>query len=100
MMSWTRNSMHWLRVAVLAVVLGIGLNSIAQATHQHDAATDSAHHLSCGYCVHFGSMVDAPRHSAAVAPTATFATIVAEPGIRVFVPPTLCAAQPRAPPFA
>lgn len=100
MITWTRNPLHWLRVVVLAVVLGIGLNSIAQATHRHDGATDSAHHITCGYCIHFGSMADAPRHAGVAAPARAYATLVAEPLDRIIVRSAPCAAQPRAPPHA
>lgn len=58
-----RRPPQWLRVALAGLLLAFAVNSIASVTHRHDAAPSSAtHSLSCGYCLSFNGLVDAPRH--------------------------------------
>jgi len=95
-----RNPTQWLRVALLAFVLGFGLNSIAHASHAHDGSTAPTHQLSCGYCLHLGTLADAPRHSHAVPFQSQAQDLRAciAPAIRSCAPELV--AQPRAPPVS
>lgn len=97
-----RRPTHWVRVALVALVLAFAINSIAHVTHQHDDAstTSVTHSLACSYCASFGSLADAPKHTYSlpgrkqiVAPVASIvaAAIAASPQT---------SAQPRAPPLS
>ena len=100
MSHWVRTPSQWLRAALLAVLLGFGLNTIAHVAHSHEGATQSSHHLSCGYCVHLGSLADAPRHQHALVPTIGFAYVVDDSHDRAHSRAPVLAAQPLAPPLS
>jgi hypothetical protein len=94
-----RRPPQWLRALLAGLLLAFAASTIAHASHRHEGTPASAtHSLSCGHCVSFGSLADAPRHSYAaprVAPTRIQLTAGSEAPISER-PQT--SAQPRAPP--
>ncbi|MGH8176034.1 MAG: hypothetical protein ACREV5_07240 [Steroidobacter sp.] len=96
-----RRPPQWLRVALAALLLAFALNSIAHVTHRHDATAAAASHgVLCGYCVSFGGLADAPRHTyAAPAPTQV-ASRLALPAPVARSIDLRTSAQPRAPPLS
>jgi hypothetical protein len=103
-MSWVdpvRIPLPRLRVILAALMLAFALGSIAHVAHQHEAATTSAtHSLACGYCLSFGGLADAPRHT--YAPTIEgHVTLHIEAAVNVWFRECLTtSARPRAPPLA
>jgi hypothetical protein len=95
-----RTPTRWLRAALLAVLIGFGLNTIAHVAHSHEGATQSSHHLSCGYCVHLGNLADAPNHQHTLLPATLHVYVVGDSHDRAHVRAPSLAAQPRAPPFS
>jgi hypothetical protein len=91
---------RWLRVAVLVLMVGLGLNSIAHVSHAHDEATSASQHAPCGYCVHLGHLADAPRHAYGIGQATAFDSLIGE-CLRIVrsLAPEL-SAQPRAPPIS
>jgi hypothetical protein len=96
-----RRPPQWLRVVLAAMLLAFGANSIAHASHQHDASpTTAAHSLACSYCASFGALGDAPRHTYA-APAQNHRLIpVADPVVAVRSIELTTSAHPRAPPLS
>jgi hypothetical protein len=101
LVEFARRRPQWLRVVLAAVLLGFAMGVITHVTHQHDAvATSVTHSVQCGYCISFGGLADAPRH--------TFSPAVATAGARLALPPVLIvrsveqriSARPRAPPVS
>lgn len=95
-----RTPPRWLRAALLAALVGFGLNTIAHVAHSHEGATLSTHHLSCGYCLHLGNLVDAPKHQHTLLPATPQAYVVGDSHDPAHVRAPSLAAQPRAPPFS
>lgn len=97
---WARRPPQWLRVTLAGLLLAFALNSVAHVTHRHDATPASVtHSISCGYCVSFNGLADAPRHSHAAPVEQQFGVFVA-PEFDLessSVPET--SARPRAPPL-
>lgn len=97
---WARRPPQWLRVILAGLLLAFALNSVAHVTHRHDATTASVtHSISCGYCVSFGGLADAPRHTHTL-PLAEQYGFIAAPTFELpvsLVPET--SARPRAPPL-
>jgi hypothetical protein len=98
-----RRPTHWVRVALVAMLLAFAINSIAHVSHQHDdpgTTASVAHSVACGYCASFGSLADAPKHTYSLPgheqPRTPVATIVA--AAISALPQT--SAQPRAPPLS
>lgn len=58
-----RNPPAWLRVALVAFVLGFALNTAAHAAHAHDPASVFSQHTSCEHCVQFGHFADGPSYA-------------------------------------
>jgi hypothetical protein len=84
-----------------AILIGFALNSIAHVAHQHEVAAASIQHsVHCGYCISFGALADATRH--------TFSPPLALTSARVALPSALAirsveqrtSARPRAPPVS
>src|SRR5688572_20446387 len=75
----SRHSTRAIRIALVAMLLALGLNSIAHASHRHDStnsATSALHASACSYCATFGSLADAP-HSPAVGSITGFLVLFA-----------------------
>jgi hypothetical protein len=98
---FARRRPQWLRALLAALLLGFALNSIAHVAHQHEAAATSIQHTAlCGYCISFGALADATRH--------TFSPPLALASAGLAVPPALTirsveqrtSARPRAPPVS
>ena len=97
-----RNPTRAIRIAFVAMLLALGLNAIAHASHWHDdttVGTTMAQHASaCGYCVTFGSLVDAPQ-SPAIDTVENFLVLFAAVfSSAAIVRRTATSANPRAPP--
>lgn len=88
----------WVRVAILALMVGLGLNSIAHVAHAHDTATHASQHAPCGYCVHLGHLSDAPRHAYETRQASAFDYLIGENEHIVRSLARELSAQPRAPP--
>jgi hypothetical protein len=98
-LEFARRPPQWLRVALAAMLLAFALNSIAHVAHQHDAtATSATHSIACNYCVSFGALADAPRHTyAAPTPAARLGPAPAPVAVVPSIDLTI-SARPRAPP--
>ena len=96
-----RRPPQWLRVLLAAALLAFAANSIAHAAHQHDASpTTAAHSLACNYCVSFGALSDAPRHTYAAPARKSRLVPVADPVVAVRSIELITSAHPRAPPVS
>jgi len=94
-----RRPPQWLRVALAGLLFAFALNSIAHATHQHEATPASAvHGLVCSYCVAFGGLADAPRHGHSLPIAERVSVYVASILDLPVSPRPQTAARPRAPP--
>jgi hypothetical protein len=94
-----RRPPQWLRVILAAMLLAFAANSIAHASHQHDAsAAAAAHSLACNYCASFGALGDAPRHTYAPPARTHRLVAVADPVVAVRSIDLTTSAHPRAPP--
>src|SRR5262245_20958399 len=90
-----------IRIALLGMLLALGLNTFAHASHSHDdltAAAATLHAKACGYCSAFGALTDAPR-TGAPALWKTLLSLVASPAVDHLVAVRIVTStQPRAPP--
>lgn len=96
-----RRPPHWLRVALVAVVLAFALDSVAHVVHRHDDSaktTLSAHGPACGYCAAFDGLIDGPTHEYAPLASILIAGYVAPIAKFPASARTHLSAQPRAPP--
>lgn len=94
-----RRPPQWLRVALAGLLLAFALNTIAHATHRHDDAPSSAtHSLSCGYCLSFNNLADAPRHDYAPLTVQHHAVHLHADADDVLPRRLTTSARPRAPP--
>ena len=97
----SRRPPHWLRVALAALLFAFALNSIAHVAHQHDASpTAAAHSIACNYCVSFGALGDAPRHTYAAPAQRHLLGLPEAPALRVRSVEVATSAHPRAPPLS
>jgi hypothetical protein len=83
---------------LLIMALGFALNSIAHTSHSHEAASATAQHLSCGYCVHFGALADGPEHALGLSALSSSERLEAQVRTAPRSRAPELAAPPRAPP--
>lgn len=83
---------------LLILALGFALNSIAHASHSHEAASATAQHLSCGYCVHLGTLADGPKHALGLSALSSSERVEALVRTTPRSSAPELAAHPRAPP--
>jgi hypothetical protein len=82
-------------------MLAFALNSVAHVTHRHEATRASVtHSLACGYCVSFGGLADAPRHSHVPHVDQQLSQFIAPTLELTFSSRPQTSAHPRAPPLS
>jgi hypothetical protein len=91
-----------IRIALIAALLGLGLNAYAHASHHHDGTVAAAalHAKACGYCSTFDALGDAPQTgntTASISVLSFLATLIVA---QQCVSRRSVTAQPRAPPRA
>jgi hypothetical protein len=92
-----RHPVRAVRFALALLLLTLGLNALAHASHQHKDLNNPSHTAACGYCVTFGAAADSAPDAAVRLPT-TIAVFTVAIAVHAPVRRTFTSAVPRGPP--
>src|SRR5262245_46498238 len=97
-----RHPTRAIRMSMLGLLLALGRNAFAHASHTHDAdnAAAAQHAAFCGYCSTFSAAVDAPDTALAIVLAPPLPLVVPQISSVSVVRRTPSSASPRGPPHA
>lgn len=90
-----------LRAVLAVLLLSFAINTIAHASHTHDAEQASvADHIACAQCLFFGVLADTPHHAPFHVRVDLPGTQIVENHAPILAAQPVLAAAPRGPPVS